>query len=957
MHKSGSTLAMAVSGPPMHLRNSGAGQDFLLFDDAARGGGGEASSSVNPSNRPSYDTKPSFREYRATPSHSGQHNESPFSSPASKPEDDFNISDQGHGSDSYNGDRGSGTIAAHGTPKSKRQRGHGYSSSWTGGNLQQHRHQTQQPSGGGTLATAMDTSHSFGGYVPKVAGSIGSDTSPQINSLSLGDSSDGAGAMSSLFPGAEKDQSMQPNNGMMCLQSSFPVPPSGDFSFTSNTQQEQDQRAREQIRNELMGVDSRALKGSLRDIQQGTGQAVGPNMYGNIDFNAFQPSAFFPGGQNRSIMPPPGPTRQRSGSLDTSFLTSNAGYFNDNLDTSQNGWNGASSASNDINAFDLQGLDDYRYQRQQQQQQQLTPQQQSQRTSHQSHSLSPSNRPDIQERQFSTRTQQAIDRARAHKPTRKRMTRDGSGLTISPQDAFLDFPDIETLIHSSRSLSQGHYSNTQQNLFAPPPPPGIEDVIHSDLQVRTPKAAPYESGGQYNPPASLGMAHEGTPSLVDASSNSSNGSRATSIISSPLQRMPLNREDTVRPSKSQMSLLSQQGSNTSNIFSPAYSTTSSTDDEDEKPYEPNAQQSSRPGWQFPFPAQNKPPSASTSHQASHSGPRFSVVSSSSSESEDDDQRGRGGITTSNQSQGRRTMGGYGYMGSSQESGLNASTSSFNWQPVQGINQQQSNQQKQQRQPMQPSGSSPYSSPATNMHSAGKAKGPAGSDSQSQDDAPSLSPSIRSSAQAINQGNPIHANAPSHASTTNQARQRSRSRNRGQAANHSSPASAGNRRTSEAGTSTSEETSEWETGEESEADGSDYNDIKGGTPSEPKNTTRKRRRGGASTRQGGASHGTSSSGTHLTVCDYISPLTGESCRTEFHRPYDLARHRETIHAREEALLLKQGRITKPQCVVLYREVDPAKSLATVEWKCEGRNGCGSLFSRKDALLRHKRIRGH
>ena len=98
-------------------------------------------------------------------------------------------------------------------------------------------------------------------------------------------------------------------------------------------------------------------------------------------------------------------------------------------------------------------------------------------------------------------------------------------------------------------------------------------------------------------------------------------------------------------------------------------------------------------------------------------------------------------------------------------------------------------------------------------------------------------------------------------------------------------------------------------------------------------------------------------TGMSICDYVSPLTQEYCGTEFHRLYDLARHRETIHAKEEAKAIREKRLTLDQCVVLGKEVDPKRSTATVEWKCEGRNGCGSIFSvsfhpyllAKDSLL--------
>lgn len=90
----------------------------------------------------------------------------------------------------------------------------------------------------------------------------------------------------------------------------------------------------------------------------------------------------------------------------------------------------------------------------------------------------------------------------------------------------------------------------------------------------------------------------------------------------------------------------------------------------------------------------------------------------------------------------------------------------------------------------------------------------------------------------------------------------------------------------------------------------------------------------------------------TKCDYVSPVTRIACQTAFHRPYDLARHRETIHAREEAGFLREGKLKLPDCVVLGKEVDPKKSTAVVEWKCKA---CGANFSRKDAMLRHERLR--
>ncbi|KAI5475277.1 zinc finger, C2H2-type domain containing protein [Pseudohyphozyma bogoriensis] len=63
------------------------------------------------------------------------------------------------------------------------------------------------------------------------------------------------------------------------------------------------------------------------------------------------------------------------------------------------------------------------------------------------------------------------------------------------------------------------------------------------------------------------------------------------------------------------------------------------------------------------------------------------------------------------------------------------------------------------------------------------------------------------------------------------------------------------------------------------------------------------------------------------CPHVYP-DGASCGVIFRRPYDLARHRETIHG-------EGGKAKK-------------------EWVCEE---CHGSFSRKDALIRHSRIRNH
>jgi len=63
------------------------------------------------------------------------------------------------------------------------------------------------------------------------------------------------------------------------------------------------------------------------------------------------------------------------------------------------------------------------------------------------------------------------------------------------------------------------------------------------------------------------------------------------------------------------------------------------------------------------------------------------------------------------------------------------------------------------------------------------------------------------------------------------------------------------------------------------------------------------------------------------CDYVDPKTGERCPVKFRRPYDQARHMETVHS---------GTTEKSK------------------WACIT---CKKSFSRKDALIRHGRISNH
>lgn len=84
--------------------------------------------------------------------------------------------------------------------------------------------------------------------------------------------------------------------------------------------------------------------------------------------------------------------------------------------------------------------------------------------------------------------------------------------------------------------------------------------------------------------------------------------------------------------------------------------------------------------------------------------------------------------------------------------------------------------------------------------------------------------------------------------------------------------------------------------------------------------------------GGGGGGGASGGSGSIRCNHQNS-DGTTCGVVFRRPYDLARHRETIH--NESL--------------------GGEKLKTVkEWRC---NECDGTFSRKDALIRHCRIRNH
>lgn len=388
------------------------------------------------------------------------------------------------------------------------------------------------------------------------------------------------------------------------------------------------------------------------------------------------------------------------------------------------------------------------------------------------------------------------------------------------------------------------------------------------------------------------------------------------------------------------------------------SSTEEEDDEDEKPFQasataqnacmgmttPNEQlleQWSRP--MYGTPPQNIPESREARSEGDWPmvGPRFSSVSTSSDS--EDDLANRRGLQTQKSRNGAEPLGrtksgamtGYGYIPSSQDSAFGTSTD------------------------MESVGGSQMSISATESE-------------PTQDDANERSPSILDSAQAISPTTAQDEDAlkplPSTAPSTGTATLRSSTRNHQK---ESSPSSFV--------PSTSTPQSSESSSPEPDGD-SDYEQTHHMSPATHRPTARRGRpprtvsgaRGSNATNtlHGTAGHpfGTSPTSSHninrgntsspvsgsAIRCDYVSPVTHQVCGTVFHRMYDLARHRITLHLREETQLVKDGLLRVEQCVVLGKEVDVQKALAELEWTCRI---CGATFSRKDAMLRHERLRHH
>lgn len=1064
--------------------------------------------------------KPSFTEYRASGStgagSAGGHQDSPFSSPASRFEDDF----AGPSSVGSYGSSGTGTLsAATGIPNRKRQRandGRGHAStaslSSLSGALNTTARRNRMSSGSGSHHSSAGNSnrHSLGGdgfdrsRIPGLADTMADDWTlgnespqnppsgsfgPAIGDLSLGAGAGSDDLLPSLFP---ELQPRRRSDGAANYSTGYPESSPTDSRRSSDAAHRmldntstgslfadqplpmqtdptpaQEELARQQVRQDLVGVDQRALRGPLRALvqevqQQYQPQGDGSNLptpterisqaqmdsalraavesfmaeteaktnnasgFPNFPSNAFnansmpmaksstsvglggmtqaQRNLLFPGANSASQQqqqpqpgnpfnfggqgPPPsgrpsvGP-RRRSNSFDVSYLPASRPWFSqsppqqDRSNATPSGMQppqGAQSGNsvgqgtgwvtlptNTFNAFDLSGLG----------------------------------------------ANQAISAAQQNqgKPQRRTLNRDRSGLTVNPEETFLN------------GLGQGG-----NNLDS-----ALRGWQGGDLSGG---AGPMVGGGGGGGGGGAGGSSSGAGnfgSTVPSKPQLTRGDTAKPSLQQLLQQQQQQTlaqlPSSMQPPPSQLprplTADSSQGSGIS-LFSPASSeTTPSTEDEDEKPYHVTSLPSSQPGaglnidaflkqqqaaggtGNWPFASGSRPGNMNLQQPNAYAHPpRFMASSSSSSESEDDTApmqsaalRGFGPFFSSGVglgpnpnalasipgsqtvvpglseaqplARGRGLQGGYGYMPGSADSGLRLDTSA-NTTMGNGLGGQGYND-------VNGPPSSQLSQDGSMMNGGGTGGG-------------GSSPSIRSTAQ----------NAQPPGFLDNQQR------NRGQPSGNkaayggyplpttveSNPASRRSSIASSSGTSgqsiEEQDESPDAAAADSEEDEEDYLDD--GQQKKKKTAAATRRKNAATGSTRKARTTTTTTGTSptkrstgdsssnpamyghqlptgpggvshhggLTICEYISPFSGIRCGTEFHRPYDLARHRETIHAKEEASLMRQGKLKREQCRVLYVEVDPETSAATKEWKCDS---CGRTFSRRDALLRHERLRAH
>lgn len=757
----------------------------------------------------------------------------------------------------------------------------------------------------------------------------------------------------------------------------------------------QEATARQQVQRDLQGVDQRALRGPLRALAQqgpqtplehkvsqsqvesalkaavdsfvaeadanrhalGNARAPGPGGTSALgDLNQDQRSLLFPGVKGTApnaqpVVHPPrqapdaasfhtkasapsrpsvGP-RKRSNSFDVSFLPATTPWFSQSppqapalsaLQPAQNGpsqpsgtgmgtgtgWTG--QPTNNLNAFDLGGI--------------------------------------------------GFDPSRANIPQRRPMTRDRSGLTVSPQETFLNFSADDASLMANIAAWQGGVPGDKTNaaLSHDKPPLLRGETVRPSAQQLQHMRGTSGTSRTTNAPSASGTAQSSKPRTMTSASSASSD---LSLIS-PASSDTTNEDDDERPFSAFRP----------NVVRP------SDYDAILKQQQQNLQGPSPTPWGHSLRSQNQ--------SQRGSGPRFMTSSSSSSEEEDDGLVARsnarfhrlrpppphapiqssgdplfGGSSADPAAsgmapgyqplgRGRGLQGGYGYMPGSAESGLQVEVSNANFggQPLvtngSGISAfDSSSQQSQEEERLSPS-----------IRSTAQVVSPVGHQDQTghgqQSAANAGSGPARPRAYG---GYPLPAASPPQPTSTGQ--NRSRTATSGSEDSFSTSSEGG--LDAAARSDTGDSDYEMDTGN-SAASGA-------GSRRKPKaaNGTRKGSIGkaalasSAAPMYGNSLAGGASQHGNLTICEYISPLSGARCGTEFHRPYDLARHRETIHAKEEASLMRQGKLTKDQCRVLFVEVDPQRSQATQEWKCDGKNGCGSVFSRKDALQRHKRLRNH
>uniref|UniRef100_V5F232 C2H2-type domain-containing protein n=2 Tax=Kalmanozyma brasiliensis (strain GHG001) TaxID=1365824 RepID=V5F232_KALBG len=548
---------------------------------------------------------------------------------------------------------------------------------------------------------------------------------------------------------------------------------------------------------------------------------------------------------------------------------------------------------------------------------------------------------------------------------RRPLKRESSGLTVSPQEAFLDYDDVENALSHS-GLGK------MPSLFATVPP-GLSDA----------KPGP----GRYQ------ASHSGTntPRMM----SSQNVPRARSSTGEPTyaaRPVPMSRNDTARPHHYQKrpgptvqqgtgsrspypghsdgrGSASQSGSQSS-LFSPVDSgdTISTDDDEDERPYYPpnmrpsmirggpsslylnyptkaDGRVSASPSA-LPRPLLGKErtsssgPNGAWSHvrnepwalRQAHMQPRFSDVSASSSDS-DDDRSGRRWHRQERSAYPHHHHYPQYQQPHSRQSPLDPRTAQRPPLPHhQSSSEDVDDTDRQYGRPYPPRHDSRSHMPGAlggygyipGSQESGLSVAPPHRDEGS------ISPSIRRSAPEpppLLTARPAPTAAPARAP----------------------PSSTDSLPIKDDRIETGGDAEDSETGTNSNAGNeSDYEDSPETHPKKPASEPKPRTSSnGSNAKPGGipATDGT-------TKCDYVSPITHIACQTAFHRPYDLARHRETIHAREEAGFMREGKLKLQDCVVLGKEVDPKKSTAVVEWKCKT---CGANFSRKDAMLRHERLR--